>query len=1062
MPIRLRILAILAIAALGLSLLPSAVATAQGVADLDGGSPVADAIALSQYAYPDGATDVALARDDESADALSSGFAQGVIDGPLLLTATGSLDAATESEIDRLGATTVHVFGGVDAVSQAVEDALTAQGLTVVRYEGATRLETALDTYAELGASATTAVLARAFGVEGNPTAQFADSIAGGALASALGHPVLLTETGMLSDSTKAAIEASPIDTILVLGGTAAISDATVADLRGLGVAVTRLEGAERTTTASAIAGYLANAPGTDVTTVVLVDGFDEFGWASGFAAAGAAADGDTVVLLVNGDMVPEATRAWLDANPAAGVVCGPNVSDIACAAAGGEGRRYFTHTATYDVTANGNVSAEIIDYWAGGDMLVFTDSPNESLGMIDIATPAAPTGGGTIDLGGEPTSVAILGDLALVGVNTSPDFVNPSGELRVIDLTDATTVATIDLGGQPDSVAISPDGTYAAIAIENERDEDANDGLIPQAPGGKLVVVDTSDDDPTAWTATDVDLTGLADVAPSDPEVEYVDINDDNVAAVSMQENNHFAIVDLPTGTVTEDFSMGEVTLEDVDATEEAIGPQESGDLQPTETITRRREADAVSWIDDDSFASANEGDYADADGVEGGSRSWTIFNIDGTVEYEAGNSLEHQLIAAGHYPEARSANKGVEPEGAETGTYDDTTHVFIGAERANAVGVYTLDDAGAVTPLQTLPTGIGPEGLKAIPDEGLFVVAAETNLAAEEEEVGLPTSIVTIYTHGASAPTYPMLTSTEVDGVPTPWTAMSGLAGSAEGDMLHGVSDSILGVGYIYPIDASGDAGLITGRIPVTGASFNLDLEGIAIAPEGGFWLASEGRYTDDGEERPNALVLTDATGAVQAEYDLPAALVEQATSSGFEGVAIGTDESGSTEYVYAVVQREWADDEDNTVKIARLDPTDGTWAFATYEKAEPESANGGWVGLSEITALSDGTFAIVERDNQLGGFAAIKRVTTVDLAAATFVAYGQPLQAVPVTPALDLLDELEDASIVTPDKLEGLGITGNGHVWIATDNDGLDDAIGQTLFMDLGTEDTVFGQG
>ena len=1060
MPIRLRILAILAIAALGLSVLPGAVATAQGGADLDGGSPVADAISLSQYAYPDGAADVALARDDESADALSSGFAQGVIDGPLLLTATGSLDADTEAEIERLGATTVHVFGGVSAVSQAVEDALTGKGLTVVRYEGATRLETALDTWDALGGSATTAVLARAFGVEGNPTAQFADSIAGGALAAALGHPVLLTETDVLSDSTKAALEASPIDTVLVLGGTAAISDASVAELRGLGITVTRLQGPERTTTATAIAGHVADAPDTDVSTVVLVDAFEPFGWASGFAAAGAAADGDTVVLLVNGDMVPDATRAWLDANPDVSVVCGPNVSDTACATAGRDGS-YFTHIATFDVTDNGNVSAEIIDHWAGGDMLVYTDSPSESLGMIDIASPSAPTAGGTIDLGGEPTSVAILGDLALVGVNTSPDFVNPSGELRVIDLTDGSTVATIDLGGQPDSVAVSPDGTHAAIAIENERDEDLDGGLIPQAPGGKLVVVDTSDDDPAAWTATDVALTGLAEIAPGDPEVEYVDINDDNVAAVSLQENNHFAIVDLATGTVTHDFSMGEVTLDDVDATEEEIGPQGNGDLQPNETITRRREADAVSWIDGDSFVSANEGDYEDADGVEGGSRSWTIFNADGTVEYEAGNSLEHQLMAAGHYPEARSANKGVEPEGAETGTYGDTTHVFIGAERANAVGVYTVSDGGAVTPVQTLPTGIGPEGLKAIPSEGLFVVAAETNLAADEEDPGLPTSIVTIYRHGATAPSYPMLVSADA-AVPTPWTAMSGLAGSAEGDILHGVSDSILGVGYIHPIDVSGDTGVVTGRIEVTGASFGLDLEGIAVAPEGGFWLASEGRYTDDGEDRPNALVLADATGAVQAEYALPAALVEHATSSGFEGVAVGTDESGSTEYVYAVVQREWADDAANTVKIARLDPTDGTWAFATYEKAEPESPNGGWVGLSEITALSDGTFAIVERDNQLGDFAAIKRVTTVDLAAATFVAYGEALQPVTVTPALDLLDELEAASIVTPDKLEGLGITGNGHVWIATDNDGLDDAIGQTIFLDLGTEDTVFGQG
>ena len=29
----------------------------------------------------------------------------------------------------------------------------------------------------------------------------------------------------------------------------------------------------------------------------------------------------------------------------------------------------------------------------------------------------------------------------------------------------------TIDLGGQPDSIAVSPDGKYAAVVIENERD---------------------------------------------------------------------------------------------------------------------------------------------------------------------------------------------------------------------------------------------------------------------------------------------------------------------------------------------------------------------------------------------------------------------------------------------------------------------------------------------------------------------------------------------------------------------------------------------------------------
>ena len=1051
MPTRLRVIALAAVALMVIGLLPGTTAIAQ---DSD---PTADSIALSQLAHPDGAPAVGIARDDESADALASGYGQGQFDGPLLLTDTDQLEQSVIDEIARLGATTAHIFGGTAAVSQGVEDALADLNLAIVRYEGASRLETALDVYDALGPDATTVVLARAFGVEGNPTAQFADSIGGGAMASALGYPVLLSQTDVLSGPTAAALEASPVDTVIILGGTAAISAGTEAQLRGLGMDVVRLAGAERTTTATAIAGYVGANAGP-VTRVILVDGFDAFGWASGFAAAAAARGGDTVVLLVNGDTVPQATQDWLAANPQAGVVCGPNVSDPACAAAGGgDGAtgRYFTHVATYDVADNGNVAAEIVDHWPAGDLLVFSDSPGESLGLVDISDPTAPTGAGTIDLGGEPTSVAIMGDHALVGINTSPSFTEPSGELRVYDLTDlaAAPLATIDLGGQPDSVAVAPSGDYAAVAIENERDEDADGGLIPQMPAGKLVVVDTSSADPAMWTATDVDLTGFEDAtAPTDPEPEYVDINDDDVAVVTLQENNHLAIVDLATATVLDDYPMGEVTVTDVDATEEAIGPQESGDLQLVETITRRREADAVTWLDHDSYATANEGDYSDADGVEGGSRGWTIFNVDGTVEHEIGNGIEHQLVAAGHYPESRSANKGVEPEGVESATYGGMDYLFVGAERANAVAVYDVTDG--VTPLQTLPTGIGPEGLKAIPSADLFVVAAETNLADEEEDPGLPSSYLTIYRRGAAAPAYPQLVSADEPAVPTPWVAQSGLAGG-EGDTLYSVSDSILGVGYIYSIDASSTPAVITGRTEVTGASFNLDLEGIAVDPAGGFWLASEGRYTTDEadvvtEERPNALLYADATGAVQAEYELPASLVAGATSSGFEGVALGLDEEGATEYVYGVIQREWADDAAGTVKIARLDVEAGTWSFAAYQKGSPESANGGWVGLSEITALPDGTYAVIERDNQLGAHAAIKRIYGVDLAGATWVAHGEPLTPVTRTLLVDVLEALEASSVVTPDKLEGLGITGDGDAWMVTDNDGLDDAIGQTVFL------------
>ena len=59
-------------------------------------------------------------------------------------------------------------------------------------------------------------------------------------------------------------------------------------------------------------------------------------------------------------------------------------------------------------------------------------------------------------DRPGEPTSVGVVGNLALAAVNTSPDYMNPSGKLIVIDITSRTVTKEFDLGGQPDAVAIS------------------------------------------------------------------------------------------------------------------------------------------------------------------------------------------------------------------------------------------------------------------------------------------------------------------------------------------------------------------------------------------------------------------------------------------------------------------------------------------------------------------------------------------------------------------------------------------------------------------------------
>ena len=183
-------------------------------------------------------------------------------------------------------------------------------------------------------------------------------------------------------------------------------------------------------------------------------------------------------------------------------------------------------------------------DYWGAQvqatpeTLLVSTNSYNSVLRqststvhVIDISDPANPGAAGVIDVGGEPTSVGVVGDYAVVTVATSASFTEPSGIFHVIDIASQEVLRTGDLGGQPDAVAVSPDGDYVAIAIENERDEDLNDGLLPQLPAGFLVIMDTASSNVEDWSLRDVSLTGLDGVLyPDDPEPEFVAINDDNI----------------------------------------------------------------------------------------------------------------------------------------------------------------------------------------------------------------------------------------------------------------------------------------------------------------------------------------------------------------------------------------------------------------------------------------------------------------------------------------------------------------------------------------------------
>ncbi|WP_340303554.1 esterase-like activity of phytase family protein [Roseobacter sp. HKCCD7870] len=692
-----------------------------------------------------------------------------------------------------------------------------------------------------------------------------------------------------------------------------------------------------------------------------------------------------------------------------------------------------FNRIASFPVAANTpdaeETSAEIIAATGDGMTLVYSDSPAGVIGFIDITDPANPVAAGVFALpNGEPTAVSALGNTVFVAENTSESFTNPSGVLHAIDAGSRDVLASCDLGGQPDSTAVAPDGSFITVAIENERDEDLGDGRVPQMPAGHLVIQPLGENGAMDCAAQiRVDLTGLADIAPEDPEPEFVDVNANGDIVVTMQENNHMVVVSA-TGEVLSHFSAGEVMLNGVDTEEERA-------LIFDQTITVPREPDGVQWIDTDHFAIANEGD------MDGGSRGFTVFNRDGTEVFEAGTAFEYAIVEIGHYPEKRSGNKGVEPEGMEFATFGGVPMMFLLAERSSIVGVYDMSNPAQPVLAQLLPSGISPEGAIAIPSRNILATANEYDARGDG---GAPAHVM-IYEYQNAPAVYPHLTSAGMDEL-TGWGAISGQV-MAEDGTLYAVADSFYAMQpTIFHIDVSQTPARIVDAIRLTreGQPAQLmDMEGIALDGEGGFWVASEGR---SDRLVPHAIYHIGADGAIEDYIALPNELLAVERRFSFEGITRVDD------MLYMAVQREWRDDPENHVKVLGYNLETEAWSVAHYPLTE---ASTGWVGLSEIVAHGDDLY-FLERDNQLGDAAMTKLITRVSMdQMAGMVALGETPPVLTKEIVVDLLPYLTSTGGFVLDKVEGLAIAEDGTMWVSTDNDGVDDHSGETMLFAISAQ-------
>lgn len=204
---------------------------------------------------------VLLASGTNFPDALAASYLAGHLDVPILLTDPVALPHETQLALESLGAENVVIIGGPNSVSTSIESGLRAAKLGVDRISGATRYATALSIAKRplnVGSVGTlngerVALLANGGG--------FADALAAGPLSFAEGFPLLLTPSNQLGPDAAQGLKDLQIQRVIVLGGLNSVNQAVEDAIRDKSINVTRIAGADRTETATALAEFAIDTP---------------------------------------------------------------------------------------------------------------------------------------------------------------------------------------------------------------------------------------------------------------------------------------------------------------------------------------------------------------------------------------------------------------------------------------------------------------------------------------------------------------------------------------------------------------------------------------------------------------------------------------------------------------------------------------------------------------------------------------------------------------------------------------------------------------------------------
>lgn len=373
------------------------------------------------------------------------------------------------------------------------------------------------------------------------------------------------------------------------------------------------------------------------------------------------------------------------------------------------------------------------------------------------------------------------------------------SGKVVVFNTIDLKELKVITVGALPDMITFSPDGRFIITANEGEPndaytvDPVGSISIISVDDNYSATTLDFGSFAPqqAALMAKGFRIFGPKATFAQDIEPEYVTVSEDSKTAwVTLQENNAIAKINLTSKTITDIFPLG---FKNYNTDENAIDVSDQDNAVSLKkwAVKGIYQPDAIAVLESGGtpyLFTANEGDVreytgfaenrrisasavvldptvfpnaatlklaaqmgrlnitttlGDTDGDKDfdelysfGARSFSVWNGNtGSLLFDSKNDLEVRSIAAGVYDDARSDDKGVEPEGIAVGQVGSRKVAFVGMERVDAVAIYDVTNPTAPVFLQMVKCGDAPEGVLFIPahnspiKKSLLIVSSEND---------------------------------------------------------------------------------------------------------------------------------------------------------------------------------------------------------------------------------------------------------------------------------------------------------------------------------------------